>query len=273
MEQKNEVAQQQPKPALPPDPIKEFFAAPSVLKKFQDLLGPTKGQAFVTSILQIVHSSDQLKSCTPKTIFTSAAVAATLDLPVNQQLGFAWIVGYKEQAQFQIGYKGYVQLAQRTGQYLRLNVIEVFANQFKSWNELTEELVADFTIPGSGEVVGYCSYFKLLNGFEKTVYWTKLKVDQHGKKYSQSYKSGKKSVWTDDFDSMAKKTVLKNMLSRWGILSVEMQRAIMVDQAVINDPDGLDVTYIDNVDDTDHSKARGERAAQNTMNFLDSRRQ
>lgn len=261
---KNQVAVQQQ------NQIKEFFAAPSVTQKFKELLG-TKAQGFVTTVLQIAAGNEQLRSCLPKTIFTAAAVAATMDLPINPNLGFAYIVPYKGQAQFQMGYKGFVQLAMRTGQYLRLNVIEVYENQFKSWNELTEELEADFSIAGNGQIVGYCSYFKLINGFEKTVYWTLRRVQEHAAKYSKNFTSDK-SIWKTDFTSMALKTVLKSNLSRWGILSVEMQKAIVADQAVVNDADGTDFTYVDSTSDEEQGETgenKSKAAIDATMKLMD----
>lgn len=227
---------------------KQFFAQDNVKGKFQELMGKNAAQ-FITSVLQVVNSSSLLSKATPETIYNAAAMAATLNLPINQNLGFAWIVPYRGQAQFQMGWKGFVQLAQRTGQYLRINVTEVYANQFKSYNNLTEELYADFGIDGTGEIVGYAAYFKLINGFEKTVYWSKLKVNNHALKYSQAYKSGTgMTPWkdADQFNEMAKKTVLKNTLSKWGILSIEIQNAVITDQAVVKNPETLDVQYIDN---------------------------
>jgi len=227
---------------------KEYFAKDGVKKKFDELLGKRSTQ-FITSVLQIVNSNKLLQSASPESVYNACTMAATLDLPINQNLGYAYIVPYKNQAQFQMGWKGFVQLAQRTGQYLRINVVEVYANQFKSFNTLTEELDADFSIDGVGEIVGYCCYFKLLNGFEKTSYWSKLKVNNHAQKYSQAYKSANgMTPWKDaeQFHEMAKKTVLKNTLSKWGILSIEMQKATITDQSVINNVDTLDINYIDN---------------------------
>lgn len=223
------------------NPIKQFFERDSVKSKFAEMLGKRAPQ-FITSVLQIATSSDKLQKADPLSIYNSAAVAATLDLPLNNNLGFAWIVAYGSAAQFQMGWKGYVQLAQRSGQYLKLNVVEVYESQFKGWNSLTEELDADFKAEPSGKVVGYCAYFKLINGFEKVVYWSVDKVTKHGKKYSKSFSFG---PWKDEFDKMAKKTVLKNMLSTWGILSIEMQKAMVFDQAVINDAETEDVQYVD----------------------------
>jgi len=227
--------------------VSGLFSQKNVQKKFQEILG-SKSQGFITSVLQITSGNSYLANADPMSIYNAAATAATLDLPINNNLGFAWIVPYKGKAQFQIGWKGFVQLAQRTGQYLKINVVEVYANQFKSWNSLTEDLDADFSLDGAGDVVGYCAYFKLLNGFDKTSYWSKSKVDSHAKKYSQAYASEKGvSPWKDkdQYHEMAKKTVLKNTLNKWGILSIEMQKAVLTDQSVINNPDTVDVTYVD----------------------------
>jgi recombination protein RecT len=236
--------------------VKDFFAREDVSNKFKELLGK-KSVGFITSVLQITNQNAMLAKATPISIFNASAMAATLDLPINQNLGFAYIVPYNEKykdaqgqwqsrcnAQFQIGWKGLVQLAQRSGQYTAINVVEVYENQFVSFNALTEELKANFEIDGDGKVVGYVAYFRLLNGFEKTCYWSISKVEKHGKKYSKTFENSN-SAWKTDFDSMAKKTVLKNTISKWGILSIEMQSAVVADQAVINDVETLDVTYAD----------------------------
>ncbi len=176
-------------------------------------------------------------------------MAATLNLPINQNLGFAYIVPYGKAAQFQLGYKGLIQLAQRTGQYKAINATEVYENQFKSFNSLTEELDCDFSILGEGKVVGFAAYFKLVNGFEKTTYWAVEKVQAHAKKYSKAFNSSS-SPWKSDFNAMGKKTVLKLMLGTYGILSVEMQKGIESDQAVIKNEDGTELEYVDHEDVT-----------------------
>jgi recombination protein RecT len=171
-----------------------------------------------------------------------------LDLPIDKNLGFAWIVPYGSRAQFQLGYKGFVQLALRTGQYKNINVIEVKEGQLKAFNPLTEELELDFNEKESEKVIGYAAYFKLSNGFEKTVYWSIEKVKAHAKRFSKTFNNG---PWKTDFDEMAKKTVLKNTLRRWGILSIEMQTAFKTDQAAINDfknPQNPSVDYVDSPD-------------------------
>jgi recombination protein RecT len=228
-------------PAKIENTIKTFFEKPAVKNKFQEVIGKRSTQ-FISSILQITANNSMLKNADPISVYNAALMAATLDLPINQNLGFAWIVPYGKAAQFQLGVKGLVQLAQRSGQYLNINVIEVYENQFESFNTLTENLNAKFDLPGEGKIIGYAAYFKLINGFEKTCFWTTEKVIQHGKRYSKSFNNG---PWKTDFDAMAKKTVLKSTLSKWGILSIEMQTAVKIDQSVINDETGENVTYVD----------------------------
>lgn len=223
--------------------VKDFFLRDDVKKKFQELLGQ-KSVGFITSVMQVVNNNKLLQSASPASIYNAAAMAATLDLPINQNLGFAWIVPYGNQAQFQVGWKGIIQLANRTGQYKAINVVEVYENQFKSYNRLTEELDADFTQEGNGNIIGYVAYFKLLNGFEKTSFWTVEEVKKHAQQFSKTYKQSN-GVWATSFNAMAKKTVLKNTLSKWGILSIEMQNAVIADSAIINDVETLDVDYID----------------------------
>lgn len=247
-------------------PIKALFEGQLIKSKFQELLGK-KAQGFITSVLQVVSNNKDLEGVAPLSVYNAAATAATLDLPINHNLGFAWIVPYKGQAQFQIGWKGFVQLAQRTGQYLKINVIEVFQNQYKSFNHLTEELDADFATEGTGDVVGYVAYFKLINGFEKTVYWTKAKVKKHAEKYSKAFKNAT-SPWNTEFDKMAKKTVLKNMLSAWGILSIEMQKAMVLDQAVIDNEEGSEFRYPDGYGE-DQEETNGDKSKKATKKTVD----
>lgn len=223
---------------------KKLFGRQSTQQRFEKILGD-KAQGFISSVLQVVNGNKLLQKASPETVLNAAATAASLDLPINPNLGFAWIVPYKGQAQFQMGYKGFVQLALRTGQYSRINVVQVYQNQFKSFNRLTEELIANFDMIGEGEIVGYASYFKLNNGMEKMTYWSKEEVLKHAKKYSKSFNTSH-SPWNDkdQFDAMAMKTVLKNMISKWGIMSIEMQTAQLADQSVQSQEGQYD--YVDN---------------------------
>jgi recombination protein RecT len=225
--------------------IQYYMSQPNVQKRFEDILGK-KAAGFMSSVINTVNSNTQLQKCDPQTVLKSAAVAASLDLPVDKNLGFSWIIPYGNEASFQMGYKGYIQLALRSGEYARLNAVPVHENQFKHYNALTEELDADFAIDGEGEVVGYAFYFRLINGFEKQAYWSTDKVTKHAKRFSQAYKGKRSSPWETDFDQMALKTVIKNTLAKWGILSIEMQSAIQHDQGVIDKEDNI--TYPDGVE-------------------------
>lgn len=235
---------------------KAFFEKDEVKKKFQELLGK-RATSFVTSVLQIVSSNELLKKAEVTSIYQAAAVAATLDLPLNNNLGFAYIVPYnqsykdgngqwqkKQVAQFQMGYKGFIQLAQRSGQCQTISASPIYEGQLVEENPLTG-FVFDFKQKKSQTVIGYASYIKLINGFEKIFYMSKEQMDAHGKRFSQTYKDGK-GLWKDDFEGMANKTVLKLLLSKYAPLSVEMQRALVADQSIIKDSDTLDVEYIDN---------------------------
>lgn len=243
-EQKRQQEMQVQKQAPPTQQIKAFFSSDSVKAKFAELLGK-KAPGFITSVLQVVSGNTLLQKADVGSVYNAAAMAATLDLPVINSLGFAWIVPYSGKAQFQIGWRGFVQLAQRTGQYETINVLAVTKAQFKKWNPLDEVLDADLDNEEESEVIGYVAKFKLLSGFRKTVYWTKDAVQKHAKRYSKSYSTG---PWVTHFDDMAKKTVLKSTLSKWGPMSIDLQRAIDADQAVIEDLDNNQFSYVDNGD-------------------------
>jgi len=226
-----------------PATIKSFFDNPNVAKRFEEIIGDkTRSIQFVSSVLQIANGNNYLKNADPLTIYNAALMAATLNLPINQNLGFAYIVPYGKSAQFILGYKGFIQLAQRSGQYKSINATEVYENQFKSFNSLTEELDCDFSIDGKGEVVGFAAHFELLNGFQKTAYWSVEKMKAHGKKYSKSFNNG---PWKTDFNSMGKKTLIKLTLGTYGPMNIEMQKAIESDQAVIKNEDGTELEYVD----------------------------
>lgn len=220
---------------------------PEVKKKFEEILGQ-KAIGFITSVMSALASNPKLMEADQNSVYMSAMMAASLDLPINQSLGFAYIVPYftngKNVAQFQLGYKGLIQLAQRTGLYQTISVAPIFDLQIVSENPL-DGYVFDFTQKGSKIIVGYAGKFKLLNGFEKTLFMTVEELEKHGKEYSQTYKKGG-GLWKDKFDSMAQKTVLKQLLGKYGPLSIELERALTADQAVIKDADTLDIEYVDN---------------------------
>lgn len=231
---------------------KSLFSQDNVKAKFNELMGK-KAQGFITSVLQVVSSNQELAKADPYTIYNAAAVAATLDLPLNNNLGFAYIVPYnkrqpdgshKQVAQFQMGYKGFIQLAQRTGQYKTISAAPIYDGQLVDENPLTG-FVFDFKAKKSDVVIGYAAYFSLLNGFEKTLFMKIQDVKNHGSRYSKTF-NNKFGLWNTDFESMALKTPLKLLISKFGPMSIEMHKAITTDQAVINNVDATDITYVDN---------------------------
>lgn len=225
-----------------PRTLELLLGSQNIRKRFDDILGK-KAAGFVSSILSAVNQNPSLKKADPMTVISAAAVAASLDLPINPSLGFAHIVPYKDRAQFQMGWRGYVQLAQRSGQYRTINVAIVHEGELKRYNKFTGEMEFDSDGKTSDKIVGYVAYFRLLNGFEKYYYMSLEEAQGHGKRYSRSY-DNKEGRWQQDFDSMALKTVIKLLLNRWGILSIDMQAAIHADQAVIEESG--DYEYPDN---------------------------
>ena len=224
--------------------MKDFFQREDVVQKFQELLGK-RASSYLTSVLSVVSQSELLAKADPKTVYMAALTSATLDLPINQNLGFAYIVPYKGQAQFQMGYKGFIQLALRSGQFLTISATPVYEGQLVEENPLTG-YVFDRKAKKSEVVIGYASYFKLLNWFEKTFYMTKAEIERHANLYSAQFKKSQSGLWKDKFDEMATKTVIKLLLSKFAPLSVEMQKAVIADQGVLQDENFDQVDYPDN---------------------------
>jgi recombination protein RecT len=222
--------------------LASLLRQPNYANRFKEVLGERAGQ-FISSVLSVGAT---MKDVEPTSIISSAMIAASLDLPVNKNLGFAWIVPYMDKgrkvAQFQMGYKGFIQLALRTGQYSRMNVRGVNAEAFGGYDDVGEPIIKWDQLDESKESVGYVFAWKLINGFTKVCYWRKAEVEAHAQRYSQSYRGKFESPWKTHFDAMAKKTVVKNELSRWGVLSVQFQEALNADQAA--DVDG-EASYVD----------------------------
>lgn len=258
--EKTETAMTPKKPSSLAE-IKNILSLDEMKTRFADILGQ-KAPQFMASITNAVSTTPELQKCVPASVIQAALIAATYDLPIDSNLGFAAIVPYKKgndltKAQFQMMYKGYIQLAIRSGEYADMNVAEVYADELKSYNPITgvATFVDDFTqttmreAGDSENIVGYYAWFRLIKGFGHALYMTKKEVDNHARKYSKAYqydlsKGYTSSRWSQDFDAMAKKTVIKLLLSKWGILSIDMQRAIEDDQKVI-DGDG-NALYLDN---------------------------
>lgn len=242
--------------------FKSVMQAPSVLEQFQNALGENK-EAFVASLIDLYNTDNKLQQCDPNKVVMEALKAAVLKLPINKALGFAYILPFNKNTKmsdgswvkvptptFIIGYKAYIQMAMRTGQYRTINADIVYEGEVQKVNKLTGEISFDGERT-SDKVVGYFAYFELLNGFSKTNYVTLLDVAKHAKKYSPSL-TYEKSItpeslmrlagqdptglgWSGDFDSMALKTVVRNLLSKYGFLSIEMQTAITKDAEIVYD--------------------------------------
>ena len=217
----------------PPKNIIEYIKLDSIQQSAEKALG-SGGRQFLTSVISFANSNAAIMECEPRSVYTACLTAATLDLSVNPNLGQAYIVPFKNkgvmQAQFQIGYRGFIQLAERSGQFKRIGVREVCDEQLIGFDHFGEPLF-DFNVGAEGEVIGYMAYFELINGFYKIDFMTVAELEKHGKLYSQTYKKGF-GVWKDNFGAMAKKTVIKLLLSKWAPLNTEMQKAIEEDQKV-----------------------------------------
>lgn len=243
------------------DVLKNMLNAPSVMEQFNNALAKS-APTFVASVIDLYNGDTNLQLCEPKAVVMEALKAAVLKLPINKALGYAYIIPFNNSKKddkgnwikvmeptFQMGYKGYIQLAMRTGQYKTINADVVYEGEIRKVNKLTGEIAFDGE-KKSDKVVGYFCYFELLNGFSKTLYMTVEQMAEHAKRYSKGLKKettveslmnlsnlpvamdSKTVGWLGNFHGMAKKTVIRNLLGKYGYLSVEMQ------QAFTNDSDG-----------------------------------
>lgn len=223
--------QQEPKQERPIDKLKAILATQSVQEQFKNAL-QENANIFIASIVDIFVNDKTLQACEPQAVVIEALKAATLKLAINKQLGFAYILPYKHQnqyiPQFQLGYKGYLQLAMRTGIYKYINADVVYEGELVCYNKITGELVIDAAEKKSENVIGYFAYLETINGFRKSIYMKKEQVIEHAKKYSKSYNS-QYSAWHTDFDIMAIKTCLRLIISKYGLLSIEIANAVAED--------------------------------------------
>lgn len=239
-----------------------FLATDAMKRKVNEMVGGEKGQQFVTAIISAVSANPQLAECDNASIVSAALVGQALNLSPSPQLGQFYMVPFNDSkrgckvAQFQIGYKGYIQLAIRSGQYKKLNVLAIKKGELKKYDPLNEEievqLIEDEEVREKEETIGYYAMFEYLNGFRKTLYWSKEKMEAHAIKYSMGYRAKKGyTFWEKDFDGMAYKTMLRQLISKWGIMSIDltMQKALESDMAVINDNGSYD--YVDNEVETE----------------------
>lgn len=219
----------------PIDRLKAILSAESVQEQFRNALQENAG-AFVASIIDLFNSDAQLQACDPRKVVGEALKAASLKLPINKQLGFSWILTFENKKTgeiipaFTIGYKGYIQLALRTGAYRYINADKVYEGELVRRDKLTGEIELDPDKRTSDKVIGYFAFLETLNGFRKTVYMTVDEIKKHAERFSRSYRNPN-SPWHTDFDSMALKTCIRQLISKYGVMSIEMQRAYIMDSA------------------------------------------
>ncbi len=254
----NQLAPQNNAPAT----FSNFITGEGIKRKINEMVGGKDGQRFITSIISAVSNNPALAECEHGSILSAAMLGESLGLSPSVQLGQFYMVPFKDRknnrkvATFQIGYKGYIQLAIRSGQYKKLNVLAIKEGELIHYDPLFEELevelIQDDTIREETPTIGYYAMFEYLNGFRKTMYWSKAKMETHADKYSFAFSltdyrrllAGEipqrdmwkfSSFWYKDFDAMAFKTMLRQIISKWGIMSIEIQQAMGNDHALVSD--------------------------------------
>ena len=290
----SKLATSQNKPMTGIKAFNNLIGSQLMKTKIYQMVGSTDAQEFITSITSAVNTNPALAECDAQSIISAALLGQSLHLKPSPQLGYFYMVPYKRkakydyktkqlispektEAQFQLGYKGYLQLAIRTGEYIDIDAIEIKQGEYKGRNKYTGrpefEFIEDDEVRENLQTVGYMSYFEMKNGYIKRLYWSKEKMERHADKYSQAFSLVKykellagqipenelwkySSFWYKNFDEMAKKTMLRQLLSKHGLLSTEMQRAVEADQAVIT-PD-LKPEYVDNVVEVQHEETANQ---------------
>lgn len=232
-----------------------YLTQDAVKNQINQVVGGKDGARFISAIVSAVTANPALQECSNQSILSGALLGESLKLSPSPQLGQYYLVPFKNtkagitEAQFQLGYKGYIQLAIRTGQYKKLNVLAIKEGELIKFDPLNEEievnLIEDEDKREKTPTVGYYAMFEYVNGFRKALYWSRSKMEAHALKYSKGYQAKKGfTFWEKDFDGMAYKTMLRQLISKWGVMSVDMATAIDADMAVIKE-DGSKV-YVDN---------------------------
>lgn len=234
--------------------ISAYLTADAVKNQINQVVGGKNGQRFISAIVSAVNTNPALQECTNQSILSGALLGESLKLSPSPQLGQYYLVPFNDKnkgkvAQFQLGYKGYIQLAIRSGQYKKLNVLAIKEGELIRFDPLNEEievrLIEDEEEREQANTIGYYAMFEYTNGFRKAIYWSKRKMEAHALKYSKGYQAKKGyTFWEKDFDGMAYKTMLRQLISKWGIMSIDMASAIDSDMAVINEDGTKD--YVDN---------------------------
>ena len=239
--------------------ITAYLTQDAVKNQINNVIGGKDGQRFISAIVSAVNNNPALQECTNQSILSGALLGESLKLSPSPQLGQYYLVPFNDKnkgkvAQFQLGYKGYIQLAIRSGQYKKLNVLAIKEGELIRFDPLNEEievkLIDDEEAREQAETIGYYAMFEYVNGFKKAIYWSKKKMEAHAMKYSPGYRAKKGyTFWEKDFDGMAFKTMLRQLISKWGIMSIEMASAMDADMAVINE-DGTK-NYVENEPETE----------------------
>ena len=242
--------------------ITAYLTQDAVKQQINNVIGGKDGQRFISAIVSAVNTNPALQECTNQSILSGALLGESLKLSPSPQLGHYYLVPFNDKdkgkvAQFQLGYKGYIQLAIRSGQYKKLNVMAIKEGELEYFDPLNEDIKVNLMIDNwdareEAQTIGYYAFFELVNGFRKAIYWSKAQMVAHALKYSPGYKKNldkgwKYTFWSKDFDGMAYKTMLRQLISKWGVMSIELQNAFEADQAVINEDGSKD--YVD-VDDS-----------------------
>lgn len=237
-----------------------YLTGDAVKNQINSIVGGKNGTKFISAVVSAVNNNPALQECTNQSILAAALLGESLNLSPSPQLGQYYMVPFDDKekgkvAQFQLGYKGYIQLAIRSGQYKKLNVISIKEGELIRFDPLNEEidvqLIEDEEQREQAATIGYYAMFEYVNGFRKALYWSKKKMEAHALKYSKGYASDKRkgtawTFWSRDFDGMAYKTMLRQLISKWGIMSIDMVTALDADMAVIRE-DGTK-EYVDNVE-------------------------
>lgn len=221
-----------------------YMSSPAVQQKINSII--KNDTTFTSALVSAVAQNPNLADCDFSTIFSAGLLGASLKLSPSSQLGQYYLVPFNDNklgrkvAQFQLGYKGYIQLAIRSGFYKKLNVLAIKQGELVNYNPLEEEitvnLIQNDSIREKTATIGYYAMFEYTNGFRKTMYWSKEKMESHALKYSKGYQAKKGyTFWEKDFDGMAYKTMLRQLISKWGIMSIEMQNAYSSDMAVLKE--------------------------------------
>ena len=233
-----------------------YLTNDAVKRQINNVVGGKNGDRFIASIVSAVQVNSDLQECTNQSILSAALLGESLKLSPSPQLGQYYMVPFKnnkkgcKEAQFQLGYKGYIQLAIRSGHYKKLNVLASKEGELVRFDPLNEEievnLIDDEEVREEAKTIGYYAMFEYTNGFRKAMYWSKKKMEAHALKYSKGYAAKKGyTFWEKDFDGMAYKTMLRQLISKWGIMSIDMQNAMESDMAVIHEDGTKD--YVDTV--------------------------